>query len=130
MVADEIWPHKEAHMIFTTVFPGLKKEWHPILAQIGSLLGTIIAMKDVASQEDDPLRGAPTVRILALRNAIKSIIYQGLSVQCFLCRHFGHLGKDCTQKLYPSEEASKSTFKAGRSDWTPIAAKDTLNRFV
>ena len=40
-------------MIFTTIFPGLKKEWHQVLSQIGSLLGTMIAIKNKASQEDD-----------------------------------------------------------------------------
>ena len=40
-------------MIFTTIFPGLKKEWNQVLAQIGSLLGTVIVIKDEASQEDD-----------------------------------------------------------------------------
>ena len=54
------------------------------------------------------------------------IIYQGLPDQCFICRHFGHLGKDCPQKRYRSKEASKSTSKVGRSDWTPIARKHTF----
>ena len=70
VVADDILQHKEAHMIFTAVFLGLKKEWHPVLAQIGSLLGTVIAIKDVASQEDDRIGGAPAVRILALMNSV------------------------------------------------------------
>ena len=64
VVANGILQHKEAHMIFTAVFLGLKKEWHPVLAQIGSLLGTIIAIKDVASQEDDRIGGAPAARII------------------------------------------------------------------
>ena len=147
VVADEILQHKEAQMIFTAVFPGLKKEWHQVLAQIGSLLGTVIAIKDEASQEDERIRGAPTVRILAPRNnALPSsvllpnlqenkeplpqrIVYQGLPDQCFICRHFGHLGKDCPWKCYRSEEAPKSTAKVGRSDWTPVAAKHTFKQF-
>ena len=144
VVANGILQHKEAHMIFTAVFLGLKKEWHPVLAQIGSLLGTVIAIKDVASQEDDRIGGAPVVRILALKHSVlpslvlllhvqenkepvpQRIIYQGLPDQCFICRHFGHLGKDCPQKRYRSKEASKSTSKVGRSDWTPIARKHTF----
>ena len=70
VVADDILQHKEAHMIFTTVFPGLKKEWHPVLAQIGSLLGTIIAIKEEILQEDDRTHGASVVRILAPRNRV------------------------------------------------------------
>ena len=53
-------------------------------------------------------------------------MYQGLPDQCFICRHFGHLGKDFPQKRFLSKEASKSTSKVGRSDWTPIARKHTF----
>ena len=56
-------------MIFTAIFPGLKKEWRQVLTQIGSLLGTIIAIKNEASQDDDRIQGAPLVRILAPRNS-------------------------------------------------------------
>ena len=147
VVADEILQHKEAHMIFTAVFPGLKKEWYQVLAQIGSLLGTVIAIKDEALQEDERTRGAPAVRILAPRNNVlpssvllpnlqenkeplhQRIVYQGLPDQCFICRHFGHLGKDCPRKRYRSEEAPKSTAKVGRSDWTPVTPKHTFKQF-
>ena len=57
-------------MIFMAVFPRLKKEWHQVLAQIGSLLGTVIAIKDEAAQEDERIRGAPAVRILAPQNNV------------------------------------------------------------
>ena len=40
VVADDLLQNKEAHMIFIVVFLGLKKEWHQVLSQIGSLLGT------------------------------------------------------------------------------------------
>ena len=56
-------------------------------------------------------------------------MYQGHLDQCFICRHFGHLGKDCPRKCYRSEEASKSTSKVGRCDWTPVAAKHTFKHF-
>ena len=98
----------------------------------------------MVSQEEDRIGGAPAVRNLALRNTVlpssvllpnvqenkesvpQRIMYQGIPDQCFICtRHFGHLGKDCPPKRYRSEEASKSTSKAGRSDWTPVATKHT-----
>ena len=147
VVAEEILQHKEAHMIFTAVFPGLKKEWHQVVAQIGALLGNVIAIRDEASQEDDRRRGTPAVKILAPRNSVlpssvllpnlqknkeplpQKILYQGLPDQCFICRHFGHLGKDCPRKRFRSEEASKSTSKGGKSDWTPIAAKHSFKHF-
>ena len=56
-------------MIFTAIFPGLKKEWRQVLTQIGSLLGTVIAIKNDSSQDDDRIRGAPSLRILAPRNS-------------------------------------------------------------
>ena len=56
------------------------------------------------------------------------IVYQGLPDQCFICRHFGHLGKDCPRKRYRSKEAPKPTTKVGRSDWTPVAAKHTFKQ--
>ena len=58
------------------------------------------------------------------------IVYQGLPDQCFICRHFGHLGKDCPRKRYRSEEAPKPTTKVRRSDWTPVATKHTFKQFL
>ena len=56
----------------------------------------------------------------------RRIMYQGLPDQCFICRHFGHLGRDCPRKRYRSEEACKLTSKVGRSDWTLAVAKHTF----
>ena len=69
MIADDILKNKETHMIFTAIFPGLKKEWRQVLTQIGSLLGTIVAIKNETSQDDECIQGAPSVRILAPRNS-------------------------------------------------------------
>ena len=69
VIAEDILKNKEAHMIFTAIFPGLKKEWRQVLTQIGSLLGTIIAIKNGSSQDYECIRGAPSVRILAPRNS-------------------------------------------------------------
>ena len=111
VVADAILQHKEVHMIFTVIFPGLKKEWHQVLAQIVSLLVIVIAIKDKASQEDDCIWGALAVRVLAPRNNVlpssvllpnlqenkellpQRIIYQMLMDQRFICRHLGLLGR-------------------------------------
>ena len=70
VVANDILQNKEAHMIYTTVFWGLKKEFCQLLSQIGSLLGTIIAIKNEASQEDDRIQGATSARILAPKNSV------------------------------------------------------------
>ena len=51
---------------------------------------------------------------------------QGLPDQCFICRHFGLLGKDCPQKRYRSYEAYKLTSRVGKSDWTPVVVKHTF----
>ena len=103
-------------MIFTAIFPGLRKEWCQVLNLIGSLLGTVIAIKNDSSQDDDRIRGAPSLRILAPRNSelpsyvllpnlqedkeplSQKIMYQGLPEQCFICRNFGHLGKECPRR--------------------------------
>ena len=143
---DDILKNKEAHMIFTAIFPGLKKEWRQVLTQIGSLLGTVIAIKNDSSQDDDRIRGAPSLRILAPRNSelpsyvllpnlqehkeplSQKIMYQGLPDQCFICRNFGHLGKECPRRRDRSEEVLKSTSKVGKSDWTPVATKHSFKQ--
>ena len=146
VTADDILKNKEAHMIFTAIFPGLKKEWRQVLTQIGSLLGTVIAIKNISSQDDDHIRGAPSLRILAPRNSelpsyvllpnlqehkeplSQKIMYQGLPEQCFICRNFGHLGKECPRRRDRSEEVLKSTSKVGKSDWTPVATKHSFKQ--
>ena len=56
-------------------------------------------------------------------------MYQGLPDQCFICRHFGHLGKDCPRKCYRLEEAPKPIAKVGRSNWTLVGSKHTFKQF-
>ena len=56
-------------------------------------------------------------------------MYQGLPEQCFICRNFGHLGKECPRRRDRSEEeVFKSTSKVGKSDWTPVATKHSFKQ--
>ena len=55
-------------------------------------------------------------------------MYQGLPDQCFICRNFGYLGKECPRRRDRSEEVLKSTSKVGKSDWTPVAAKHSFKQ--
>ena len=91
-------------MVFTAVFPGLRKEWRNVLPRIGTLLGKVIGIRE------GQVGGVPAVRLIAPRSVrlpstitlpnfimnrspvVQKIYYQGLPNQCFVCRQFGHLG--------------------------------------
>ena len=100
---DDILKDQESNMVFTAIFPGLRKEWRNVLPCIGALLGKVIATRDGQG-------GVPAVRLIAPRSVrlpatislpnllknelpvVQKVYYQGLPNQCFVCRQFGHLG--------------------------------------
>ena len=110
---DDILQDQEASMVFTTIFPGLRKEWRNVLPCIGALLGKFIATRDGQAHGTNRMGGVPAVRLIAPRSiplpatislpnlllnkpvVVQKVYYQGLPDQCFVCRQFGHLGRDC-----------------------------------
>ena len=101
---DEILQDQESSMVFTVVFPRLRKEWRNVLPCIETLLGKVIGMREGQVGE------VPAVRLIAPRfvrlpstitlpnllmnksPVVQKRYYQGLPNQCFVCRQFGHLG--------------------------------------
>ena len=100
-------------MVFTMVFPGLRKEWRNVLPRIGTLLGKFIAMHDGHVSGIDRVGGVPIVRLIAPKNVrlpttislpnllinkplvVQKVYYQGMPNQYFVYCQFGHLGRDC-----------------------------------
>ena len=101
---------------FLKIFPRLRKEWRNVLPSIGALFGKVIATRYEQDYGVDRASGAPVVRIIAPRSrrlpttmslpnllinkplVIQKVYYQGLPDQCFVCRQFGHLGRDCQKR--------------------------------
>ena len=65
---DEILQGQESRMIFTAIFPGLRKEWRNVLPRIGALLGKVIATRDGQASGSDRVGGVPVVRMIAPRS--------------------------------------------------------------
>ena len=61
---DEILQGQESRMIFTAIFPDLRKEWRNVLPRIGALLGKVIATQDGQASGLDRVGGVPTVRVI------------------------------------------------------------------
>ena len=54
---------------------------------------------------------------------MQKVYYQGLPNQCFVCRQFGHLGRDC-QKRRPNAEARPINRPDVNNDgWSTVSAK-------
>ena len=138
---DDILQDQEASMVFSAVFPGLRKEWRNVLPRIGALLGKVIATRNGQAVESNRGGGVPAVRLIAPRNVrlpamialpnlinnkppvMQKVYYQGLPDQCFVCRQFGHLGRDC-QKRRPNVEAHRPNQPMVNNDgWSTVSAK-------
>ena len=138
---DEILQDQESSMIFTAIFPGLRKEWRNILPRIGALLGKVIATRDGQASGLDRVGGVPAVTVIAPRSVclptmislpnlltnkppvMQKVYYQGLPNQCFVCRQFGHLGREC-QKRRPNVESNPPPRLAANNDgWSSVSTK-------
>ena len=138
---DDILQDQEASMVFSAVFPGLRKEWRNVLPRIGAVLGKVIATRNGQAVESNRGGGVPAVRLIAPRNVrlpamialpnlinnkppvMQKVYYQGLPDQCFVCRQFGHLGRDC-QKRRPNVEAHRPNQPMVNNDgWSTVSAK-------
>ena len=138
---DEILQDQESSMIFTAIFPGLRKEWRNVLPRIGALLGKVIATCDGQASGSDRVGGVPVVRVIAPRSVrlptmislpnlltnkppiMQNVYYQGLPNQCFVCHQFGHLGREC-QKRRPNVESHPPPRSAANNDgWSSVSTK-------
>ena len=94
----------------------MRKEWRNVLPRIGDLFGKVIATLNGQDYGIDRVGGAPAVRLIAPRSirlpttislpnllinkppVVQKVYYLGLPDQCFVCRHFGHLDRDCQKR--------------------------------
>ena len=131
---DDILKDQESNMVFTAIFPGLRKEWRNVLPCIGALLGKVIATRDGQG-------GVPAVRLIAPRSVrlpatislpnllknelpvVQKVYYQGLPNQCFVCRQFGHLGRDCQKRRLNAEARPINRPDVNNDGWFTISAK-------
>ena len=104
ITVDEILHDQESSMVFTAIFPGLRKEWRNVLPRIGDLFGKVIATHNGHDYGIDRVGGAPAVRLIAPRSiclrttislpnllinkppVVQKVYYLGFPDQCFVCR--------------------------------------------
>ena len=138
---DDILQDQEASMVFTAIFPGLRKEWRNVLPCIGALLGKVIATRDGQAHGTDRMGGVPAVRLIAPRSVrlpatislpnlllnkppvVQKVYYQGLPDQCFLCRQFGHLGRDCQKRRTYKEAQPPNRPDVNYDGWSTVSNK-------
>ena len=90
-------------MIFTEIFPSLRKGWRNV-----TVLGKVIATRDGQASGSHRVGGVPTVRLIAPRSVclpttislpnfltnktpVMQNVYYQVPNQCFVFRQFGHL---------------------------------------
>ena len=95
-------------MIFTEIFPSLRKGWRNVIPRIGALLGKVIATCDGQASGLDRVGGVLAVRLIAPRSVrlptsisfpnlltnqppVMQNVYYQVPNQCFVFRQFGHL---------------------------------------
>ena len=140
---DDILKDQESTMLFTAIFPGLRKEWRNVLPSIGALFGKVIATRYGHDYGIDRAGGAPAVRIIAPRSrrlpttislpnllinkppVIQKVYYQGLPDQCFVCRQFGHLGRDCQKRRSNVNSDAHPTNRqhVSKDGWSTVSNK-------
>ena len=98
----------------TIVFPGLRKEYLPMLEAIASRIGTVVRVQESMAMRLSKMSGFPSARILveSLENLPtkvrlpneegdfieQKVEFAGLPGQCFYCRQMGHLAKNCPRR--------------------------------
>ena len=104
--------HLSNYFVFSVMFPGLPKEWRPVMPHMASSIGQLIdeeydVMRYVTGNLNLPYirlighKGMtlPTyVRLPAMFEAqprVQRVKYSGLPNQCFNCNCIGHVVKDC-----------------------------------
>ena len=143
---DDILQDQEASMVFTAIFPGLRKEWRNVLPSIGALLGKVIATRDGQVHGTDRMGGVPAVRLIAPRSVrlpatislpnlllnkppvMQNVYYQGLPDQCFVCRQFGHLGRDCQKRRTYKEAQPPKRPDVNYDGWSKVSNKHVFKQ--
>ena len=105
------------------------------------MLGKFIATRDGRVSRTDRLGGVPDVRLIAPRSVhlpitislpnllinkppvFQKVYYQGWPNQCFVCRQFGHLGRDCLKRHQNVEDRPHNHLATNNDDWSTISAK-------
>ena len=128
-------------MVFTAIFPGLRKEWRNVLPHIGALLGKFIATRDGHAHGTDRMGGVPAIRLIAPRSVclpttislpnlllnkphvVQKVYYQGLPDQFFVCRQFDHLGRDCQKWRTYKEAQPPNRPDVNYDGWSTVSNK-------
>ena len=104
--------HLSNYFVFSVMFPGLPKEWRPVMPHMASSIG------DLIDEESDVMRymagnlNLPYIRLIGHKGMtlpayvrlpgmcqaqprVQRVKYSGLPNQCFNCNRIGHVIKDC-----------------------------------
>ena len=104
----------------TVVFPGLRKEYLPMISAIAARIGSVVKVQESMAATIAKSSGLPSARIVvgSLERLPTKILlpngegesieqrveFSALPGQCFYCRNMGHLAKDCPRKTNKRED--------------------------
>ena len=118
--------------VLTVSLLGLHSEYLPILSKLGSRVGTVLEGIGTMASRIKQVSGIPSVRVVVITlNNLPTmfhlpvvdggwieqrVVYNGLPIQSYYCRSFGHLAKVCPKKEPLKLEAPKVEwqFQRGR----------------
>ena len=105
---------KERLIPDTVCFPGLRREYLPLLPRIGALFDSVLETGPSTASVVARAAGLPSVKVLvrdpsALPGSVllpmvggghltQRVEFSGLPNQCFVCRQLGHLAKLCPRR--------------------------------
>ena len=132
-------------LVITASFPGLPKECHHLLHQLGALIGVVLDA--YIHNKDGKIFGIPTVKLLCTRGKPlpeyvklpcleiggcgkrQKNLYVGLPNQCFVCKRMGHLAKECSlSRKEPRHVVNDEPQTSVGGTWVQVAKRHMIKK--